>query len=119
MAIKELLECFPEEIEIHAVWSTNAVFVDGQQLDLGASKKIQWHGNNFAWGYNGSGPAQMALALLLLYVSPEKAILYHQPLKENLIKRFPDNSFIRTVRLREHMARIIAEIDGSTKPELF
>lgn len=117
--MKELLECFPVEIEIHAVWSTNAVFVDDKPLDLEGSQRVIRYCHAFHWGYNGSGPAQLALALLLRYIGEDLAFRYHQKLMTNLIAKLPDNSFIRTVRLREHMARIIAEVDGYSQPELF
>lgn len=41
------------------------VYVDGELLDIERSQKV-WHkSEGFAWGYGGSGPSQLALALLL------------------------------------------------------
>lgn len=41
------------------------VYVDGELLDIERSQKV-WHkAQSFAWGYAGSGPSQLALALLL------------------------------------------------------
>lgn len=42
------------------------VLVDGKELPLGPSLKIRNHSpTGFCWGYSGSGPAQLALALML------------------------------------------------------
>lgn len=39
----------------------------------------------YEWGYQGSGPAQLALALLLEVSSPEIAQYYHQDFKRAII----------------------------------
>jgi hypothetical protein len=42
------------------------VLVDGVKLDPKPSQKLRNHSpDGFAWGYPGSGPAQLALAILL------------------------------------------------------
>jgi hypothetical protein len=42
------------------------VTVNGQLLDPGPSLTLRNHSpNGFAWGYAGSGPSQLALAILL------------------------------------------------------
>jgi hypothetical protein len=114
-----ILNAIPETIEMHAVWSTNAVFVDNAQLDLLHSQEIKLYSHIFTWGYAGSAPTQLALALLLRYLPAENAVRYCEALMRNLIARLPENSFIRTVQLRDHMARILYEVDGSVQPELF
>jgi hypothetical protein len=44
----------------------NKIWVDGKQLDPKLSQKIRNHSpDGFNWGYNGSGPAQAALAICL------------------------------------------------------
>jgi|SRR5882672_3876462 len=109
----------PTSITIHAVWSTSAVFVDNKPLDLEGSIKVFNHSNSFAWGYGGSGPAQFALALLLLYVPEDKALRYHQQLKDNLIARLPENSFIRDINILDHINRVAYQVDGIGQPDLF
>ena len=45
---------------------TREVYLDGHYLDPEPSKKIHNHSpTNFNWGYGGSGPAQLALAIML------------------------------------------------------
>ena len=45
---------------------TREVCLDGKPLDLGPSQKHHNHSpDGFNWGYGGSGPAQLALAIML------------------------------------------------------
>jgi len=37
--------------------------------------------DGFAWGYGGSGPSQLALAILANLVGDKKAVLWYQPFK--------------------------------------
>ena len=59
------------------------VWVDGRPLDPADSQAVWNHSpTGFAWGYSGSGPAQLALALLLATgCVPEVAVARHQNLK--------------------------------------
>ncbi|KKL15037.1 hypothetical protein LCGC14_2509650 [marine sediment metagenome] len=58
---------------------------DGEPVELSPepSQKLRLHSpDGFQWGYGGSGPAQLALALLLDATSkPEKALSYYQQFK--------------------------------------
>ena len=50
------------------------VTVDGDPLDWRASLAVRSHSpTGPAWGYGGSGPAQLALAILLAVTDPETA----------------------------------------------
>jgi hypothetical protein len=45
---------------------TRECFLDGERLDPSDSYKIRKHSlAGFAWGYSGSGPSQLALAVVL------------------------------------------------------
>ena len=45
---------------------TGEVWLDGQLLDPAPSQEYHNHSpDGFAWGYGGSGPAQLALAIML------------------------------------------------------
>lgn len=45
---------------------TREVCLDGKPLDPGPSQKYYNHSpDGFNWGYGGSGPAQLALAIIL------------------------------------------------------
>lgn len=47
----------------------------GEPLRVGPSRELQTHSRSFEWGYNGSGPAQLALAILLDYIGDEDLAL--------------------------------------------
>ena len=58
------------------------VTVDGDPLDWRASLAVRSHSpTGPAWGYGGSGPAQLALAILLAVTDPETAERRYQELK--------------------------------------
>jgi len=56
---------------------------DGQALDPGRSLSLRRHSpTGFAWGYGGSGPAQLALAILLNEgLEQDKALQLYQRFK--------------------------------------
>lgn len=54
------------------------VTFDGEVLTPEASQKVRNHSpDGFAWGYGGSGPAQLALAILLKFGVPEDKVHRH------------------------------------------
>jgi len=77
------------------VWltSTNGQVV--KQLLPDRSQKLRNHSpTGFNWGYAGSGPAQLALALLLHYLNDDdKALQYYQRFKEDVIMVLPQEDF--------------------------
>lgn len=60
-----------------------SVYISGRILDPAASQKVYLHSpDGFAWGYHGSAPAQLALAILLeMGLGPKKAFELHQEFK--------------------------------------
>jgi hypothetical protein len=60
------------------------VTVDGHVLDPERSRALRDHSpDGFAWGYGGSGPAQLALAILLAAgAAPNVAIAHYQDFKD-------------------------------------
>ena len=71
----------------HDVWKR--LYPDGtsQRLSLEPSLKLANHSpTGFSWGYGVSGPAQLALALLLDATSePDKAMAYYQEFKQAIV----------------------------------
>ncbi len=59
-------------------------------LPLEPSLKLRDHSpDGFCWGYNGSGPAQLALALLLDAINiPETAVYHHQQFKNVFVAKW-------------------------------
>lgn len=69
----------------------DAVFIDGDRLDPGASQRVFNHSpDGFAWGYGGSGPAQLALAILMRVTGDDKlSVALHQEFKREFLMGLP------------------------------
>jgi len=46
----------------------------------------------FSWGYSGSGPAQLSIAILADHAGDKQALRYYQPFKERFIASLDANS---------------------------
>jgi hypothetical protein len=79
------------------------VTCDGQPFDHGPSCKVANHSpTGFEWGYGGSGPAQLALALLLEVTDEETAMELHHEFKWTVVAAFAKAGFrIGTGQIRE------------------
>jgi hypothetical protein len=68
---------------------------DGSDLDPGPSLKLRNHSpDGFEWGYGGSGPAQLALAILLDFTGDEAlAQTFYQRFKFDRIATAPKAGF--------------------------
>ena len=75
--------------------STRYVWIDGKYLNPRDSQKIRNHSpDGFAWGnYGGSGPSQLALAILLYRFSEEVASKHYQDFKWDVIANLPAQDF--------------------------
>jgi len=57
---------------------------------LPLARNVLNHSRGFEWGYAGSGPAQLALAILCDFLGDNKrAVLLHQGFKSMIIGRLP------------------------------
>jgi hypothetical protein len=67
------------------------VFVNGGEIHPEESQKIINHSpDGFNWGYGGSAPAQLSLAILLEFgVKPDKALQLHHDFKASFIEGLP------------------------------
>lgn len=73
------------------------VTVDGKELEL--CLDIARHSpTGFSWGYLGSGPAQLACAIMVNEYGRDLEIhpVHYQKLKEELISKLDDDSFTIT-----------------------
>jgi len=79
------------------------VFLDGKPLDPAKSQVVWNHSpDGFAWGYLGSGPAQLALAILLEVTDQKTAYRHYQQFKFDIIAGLPaDSGFILPVNAVE------------------
>ena len=93
---------------IQGQWATGTVWFDGRVLSPGASQKVRNHSpEGFAWSYNGSGPAQLALALCLKLTDKESAGWLYQTFKREKIATLPAGDF--TLSIEECRAWIAAQ----------
>jgi len=76
----------PGDIVVIRTEVTLAGRVNVDSLDPAPSQKVWSHSGGFEWGYEGSGPAQLALALLLDATGDrDMAVKYHQDFKRNFV----------------------------------
>lgn len=81
-------------MRIKGVWKGHQVWVDGCVLELEESQKVYSHNTReFSWGYPGSGPSQLALAILLKAVEPAVALKFYQHFKREIIADLPEDDF--------------------------
>lgn len=71
------------------------VRIDGQPLDPRPSQALFNHSpDGFAWGYGGSGPSQLALAILLAAGVPDQtALALHHRFKAAFLATLPSGPF--------------------------
>jgi Family of unknown function (DUF6166) len=67
------------------------VLVNGRPLPLTPSLKLMAHSpSGFSWGYHGSGPSQLALAILYdYYGDSKKSLRLYQHFKEATVALWP------------------------------
>ena len=107
MTKEQFLKALPEHIHIVGKHSTKHILINGIHLIPDGSLRIRNHSpDGFAWGYAGSGPAQFALALLMLYVDADTAQEYYQDLKFAWVSGLPQRDFDHHVKLRWVMETI-------------
>jgi len=64
-----------------------------RELHPSPSRQLAAHSDTFDWGYSGSGPAQLSLALLLdYYESSRIALAHYQQFKTDLITTIPHSA---------------------------
>lgn len=75
----------------------NDVFVNGTKLDIVPSQNVYNHSpTGFEWGYGGSGPSQLALAILLDLFGREIALQHYQQFKWDFIAPAREDGFAIT-----------------------
>jgi len=79
------------------VWIESAEY-EGGWRDLPLRPDVFDHSpSGFEWGYLGSGPAQLALAILCDYLGdPQLAVRFHQELTEESVARWKDDEWTLT-----------------------
>ncbi len=82
------------KIRLKGVLQTGQVWLNGKPLPLKPSLKLRNHSpTGFSWGYLGSGPSQLALAVMLALYRAERALDCYMRFKEEVIGRLPQTDF--------------------------
>ena len=73
----------------------NRIYLNTHELFPGESQKFRNHSpDGFDWGYGGSGPSQLALAVMLEYIKdPAVALKLYQQFKTDAISVLPHGDF--------------------------
>lgn len=75
-------------------WATRRVWLDGKELLPTKSQQVFNHSpDGFNWGFHGSGPAQLALAVLLELMPKDDAVHLYQTFKRDFIANLPQADF--------------------------
>jgi len=83
---------------------------DKQPFTPERSLKVRNHSpDGFEWGYNGSGPAQLALALLLDVVGPRLAQRYYQQFKRERVAQWGENWYVTDQQIKEWVHEALKE----------
>jgi len=81
---------------IKGVYHENAVYIDGRQIDTANSRRLRDHApdGGVSWNYLGSGPSQLALALLLHFgATDNEALNWYFEFKQEIIANLPPTDF--------------------------
>jgi len=71
---------------IYGDCATGKVWFGGKEVDPGKSLRLENKSpSGFSWGYHGSGPAQLALAILLEVTDESAALMLYQEFKSDII----------------------------------
>lgn len=83
-----------ETLHLKGIFQTGEVWLNGNPLSPEKSLQVINHNpKGFSWSYGGSGPAQLALAILLEILPGKKAAAFHQDFKWKFIATLPEKDF--------------------------
>jgi hypothetical protein len=78
-------------IQLDGDWETREVYLNGTHLSPKRSLAVKNHSpDGFSWGYSGSGPAQLALAVCLAVIGKD---VNYQKFKFDHIAKLPQSDF--------------------------
>jgi hypothetical protein len=82
-------------MEIRGSWDTKQVWIGGREVRPERSLRVRNHSpDGFSWGDGGSGPAQLALALLLEITTEEMALLWYQDIQSHIVAQLAQDDFV-------------------------
>jgi len=100
-------------MKITGHWDTRQIRLDGKLLSSEQSRKIRNHSpDGFNWSYAGSGPSQLALAILLTRTDKDTALKLYQRFKFKYIAPLPPTNFEEVIPVDD----FIIEHGGGIQP---
>lgn len=104
---KEQIQALPNDLIITGDYENKLIGLkhegefSGRILLPERSQKIRLHSpDGFSWGFGGSGPGQLALAILLEYFPHEIACANYMQFKWDHVSQWPQSDFEIKVDLR-------------------
>ena len=92
------------KIRLKGKFETRQVWADDKELHPRQSFKLRVHSpDGFSWGYCGSGPAQLAMAVLLKYYTKDYVWPNYQSFKEQVIAVLPLSDFEAIVTINDRL----------------
>ncbi len=86
---------------------TRNVWLNGKRLFAAKSQQVWNHSpDGFNWNYSGSGPAQLALAILLELFPKEIAVSNHQDFKFKFIAGLPQGDFDTELEIPDYAKNV-------------
>lgn len=83
------------------------------------NKLVNHSPDGFEWGYHGSGPAQLSLALLANALNSEEvAVKYYQKFKQQVVSKFnKDEWSITAIEVFNVVAKIVEDEEKGSVPD--
>ena len=104
----QILNNLPTNLMIEGNASTCEIWINKSLLDPALSLQYAKHSlDGFAWGYTGSGPGQLALAILLRFMPAEDALQLYQEFKNEVIAGWAHNDIKIGLDLQHEIRTII------------
>lgn len=107
---QQTIDNLPTSIKLDGSYEEREIYLNGKYLNPTLSKKMRNHSpDGFNWGYGGSGPAQLSLAILMHFMSVEDALYYYQDFKWKVIAGLPQGDFEIEINLRQEIQTIASK----------
>lgn len=108
--LKQAIKECPTMLNVWGEHDTHEVYLNANKLDIKPSIKVWNHSSEFNWGYGGSGPAQLSLAILLTYIPRQFAVKLHQKFKFKVVASWPGGKdFAVNIDLKEILTKLTDE----------
>ncbi len=106
----------PPQISIRGEAASRRVWFDGKELTPEKSLGVVNHSpGGFAWGYSGSGPSQLALAILLELTDKATALQLYQDFKGEVLARLDVDSDFEITLSDRWWTRIAGAAEARTR----